>query len=176
MKINDIAEIITPKVTEKDSTINKQKVILSAGLKENNDTLVETVNDNVLFDTSVYKDDIIVKRVSPQYVNLIDRPEDKVYYGNNLMIIRLKNKMYHPSYIAYVIEKKIPILEIMSNSGTRFYSINKKMLENIIVPEEEYSRQVSIGKLWDSLNKRAKIINLLQDKNDLIKKMIYEKI
>lgn len=176
MKINDIAEIITPKVTEKDSTINKQKVILSAGLKENNDTLVETVNDNVLFDTSVYKDDIIVKRVSPQYVNLIDRPEDKVYYGNNLMIIRLKNKMYHPSYIAYMIEKKIPILEIMSNSGTRFYSINKKMLENIIVPEEEYSRQVSIGKLWDSLNKRAKIINLLQDKNDLIKKMIYEKI
>jgi hypothetical protein len=176
MKINDIAEIITPKVTEKDSTINKQKVILSAGLKENNDTLVETVNDNVLFDTSVYKDDIIVKRVSPQYVNLIDRPEDKVYYGNNLMIIRLKNKMYHPSYIAYVIEKKIPILEIMSNSGTRFYSINKKMLENIIVPEEEYSRQVYIGKLWDSLNKRAKIINLLQDKNDLIKKMIYEKI
>lgn len=176
MKINDIAVIITPKVTEKDSTINKKKVILSAGLKENNETLVETINDNVLFDTNVYKDDIIIKRVSPQYVNLIDQSKDQVYYGNNLIIIRLKNKKYHPSYIAYLIEKNIPMLETMSNSGTRFYSINKKMLESINVPSEEYSIQLSIGNLWDSLNKRARIINLLKDKNDLMKKIIYEKI
>lgn len=176
MKINDIAEIVMPKVTTKDNIICEQKVILSAGLKENNEIIVEMVNDNLSFDTGVYKNDIVIKRVSPQYINIIIQPIEEAYYGNNLIIIRVNNKKYYPSYIAYMIEKNIPMLEVLSNSGTRFYSISKKMLESIDIPNEEYSRQLSIGKLWESLNKRAQIINLLRNKNDLMKKMIYEKI
>lgn len=176
MKLKDIAEIITSGFREKNTFEKKIDIVSSVGLKEDNVFLIEKSISSNQLDTKVMIDDVVIKRVSPQYVNLVNIKNKDAYYGTNLIIIRVDKKKYYPNYIAQLISKNLPMLESLSNSGTRFYSISKKMLESIDIPNVDYDKQKVIGSLWESFNKRNQLLKKTLEKNEILKKIIEERI
>ena len=52
------------------------------------------------------EEDIVIKRITPLFVNYVDSVGDDIYAGNNLIIISAKENIY-PRYLAMILNDKI---------------------------------------------------------------------
>ena len=100
-------------------------------------------NDELL----IKKDDIVVKRISPMFVNYIDYIPDEMYAGNNLIVISPKQDVY-PKYLAVVLNEKIETLSESSSVGAVIKSVSRQHLEDAIIPLLPYEKQILVGDLW----------------------------
>ena len=107
-------------------------------------TVTNYVPDDELL---IKKDDIVVKRISPMFVNYIDYIPDEMYAGNNLIVITSKQEVYS-KYLAMVLNEKIETLSESSSVGAVMKSVSRQHLEDAIIPLLPYEKQILVGDLW----------------------------
>lgn len=107
-------------------------------------TVTNYVPDDELL---IQKDDIVVKRISPMFVNYIDYIPDEMYAGNNLIVITSKQEVYS-KYLAMVLNEKIETLSESSSVGAVMKSVSRQHLEDVIIPLLPYEKQILVGDLW----------------------------
>lgn len=107
-------------------------------------TVTNYVPDDELL---IKKDDIVVKRISPMFVNYIDYIPDEMYAGNNLIVITPKQEVYS-KYLAMVLNEKIETLSESSSVGAVMKSVSRQHLEDVIIPLLPYEKQILVGNLW----------------------------
>ena len=95
----------------------------------------------------IKKDDIVVKRISPMFVNYIDCIPDEIYAGNNLIVITPKQEVYS-KYLAMLLNERIESLSESSSVGAVMKSVSRQHLEDVTIPLLPYEKQVLVGDLW----------------------------
>ena len=145
-KLKDVAKIKFC-LSQKVISDEKHKIITPINLLENNviDNFVFDDRVRVNKDTKVHKGDILIKRVSPSFVNYIDEIDEDTYASGNLIIISAVS--VESKYLAYILNKEISKIT-QSLSGAKIPSIGRNDLEEIEVPILSIKRQKAIGDLW----------------------------
>lgn len=176
MKIKDICTILfSIPIKNKIPIIEKKYWITQADLKENNVIEInKTFND---FDLRTclkpQKNDILIKRNGPTYVNIYEGDKD-AYLGNNILILRTKE--FDVCYLAFVIEQQLEKLNAMANNGTVTKALNREMLEDIGISDIGKNRQKIIGQIWYLIKKKNQLFNELLLREKLKQKIIQRKI
>ena len=93
------------------------------------------------------KNDIVVKRITPTFVNYVDYMPNEIYAGNNLIVISPKQDVYS-KYLAMVLNEKIETLSESSSVGAVMISVRRQHLEDVIIPLLPYEKQILVGDLW----------------------------
>ena len=181
MQLKDVAEIqySIPVATKKKEIVNG-RWLNGSGLLENNQTI--TIDTSYEYDfksvLQVSQDDLLLKRISPTFVNIYEDIQS-AYIGTNIIRIRVKEE-YDPYFVMLVLENHLKELNEKSNNGTRISAINREALEGVEIPNVEIKQQKRIGnwiKLkYKSMALQQELHNKIELKNKLIEKQILLKI
>ena len=176
MKIKDICTLLfSIPIKNKIPNVEKNFWVTQADLKENNVT--EVNEDYIDFDLKTcikpVKNDILIKRNNPTYVNIYD-DDRETYLGNNLVIVR--TQQIDVKYLAFIIEQQLEKLNALTNNSTFSKALNREMLEQIEVMEVDTSKQKIIGEVWLLNKKKNQLIQNLMLKEKLKQKIIQQKI
>lgn len=170
-RLKDVAEIRFC-LAQRMRSGEKYKALTPIKLLENN------VVDGFILDNKIRADDttkiscgdIIVKRISPSFINYIDKIDDDIYASGNLIIITAKT--VDSKYLAYILNKEIPQI-IQSLSGAKIPSVGRSDLEEIRIPILPMERQKAIGSFWQKsielykLKRKLAELELIQTKGIL---------
>ena len=185
MKLKNVADIIFSFPTKDNSDFPiYEKWLTTASLLEYNEIgkVEKSCEWKIDRNYRVYKGDIIMKRVRPQYVNYINK-DIECYIGQNLAIIRA-NELVHSKYLAYIIDNNIKSLGVVE-VGSVVPAIKRKDMEELDIGVLPSMRvQKAIGELWwlqkekimyskNLIELEEKILNkkiekLLKDKGELL--------
>lgn len=111
-------------------------------------------------DLEIHSDDIVIKRITPMYVNYIEKIDNGLFAGNNLILITA-SKDFYAKYIAAILNEKILTLSEETSVGAVMKSVGRQALEEIKIAWIAYERQVAIGNLWFHNIERKKMMNRL---------------
>lgn len=122
--------------------------------------------------------DIVIKRITPSFVNYIDTVNSDLYCGNNLIIVTPRPSV-NGKYLAMVLNEAVGTISKESSVGAVMQSISKGDLEAFEVPLPELQKQLQIGELWflsvEIKKKKKRLIELENTRtNYLIKKSIHK--
>lgn len=120
--------------------------------------------------------DIVIKRITPTFINYIDFDPGEIYCGNNLIIVtpNIKNDA---KYLAMILNEKIGELSKESSIGAVMKSISRNDLESLEIPIPDERKRQIVGELWykgiEIKKKRIRLAELENQRtNYLIKKSI----
>ena len=153
LRLAEIAEIkfcvVSPGRTKTQETPTMW--LQCANFLRNNTVSCDATTTNYVPDDEllIKKDDIVVKRISPMFVNYIDCIPDKMYAGNNLIVITPKQEVYS-KYLAMLLNEKIESLAESSSVGAVLKSVSRQHLEEVMIPLLPYENQILVGELWYS--------------------------
>lgn len=175
IKLKDIAEIkfCLANASKKKSEI-ELKWLTPANLSDDNVINGFTLDDRYTADESVRvrKEDIVVKRISPSFVNYIDVIEDGIYASNNLILIKAKGAV-SPKYLSYIINDNIKKIADAS-LGATIPAIGRAQLENFTIPLLPLKKQVALGEIWYNNIKLKKLKNRLVELEEIKNKYTIE--
>lgn len=179
-KLRELATIkfcsITPfrSKMQEDST----KWLVCANFLANNEVENIPIVNNVIPEEEwrLNQNDIVIKRITPTYVNYIDYAPKKIYCGNNLIIVT-PNEAIDAKYLAMILNNKIGELSQESSVGAVMKSVSRKDIEAVKVPLPDIEKQRLIGELWyngiELKKKRNRLAELENIRNNfLIQRMI----
>ncbi len=146
--LKDIADIIFSIVGKELLPNDNKNWITAANLLPNNfiSNIYPHKVKNYVGGIKIILGDIIVKRISPTYVNYIDVGWDRCYASNNLIIIR--SKKVYDKYLAFILNENIEKFSKKISSGALMPTINRVDLENMIIPICDQKVQKLVGDLW----------------------------
>ena len=153
LRLSEIAEIkfcvVSPGRTKTQETPTMW--LQCANFLRNNTVIYEATATNYVPDEEllIKKDDIVVKRISPMFVNYIDYIPNEMYAGNNLIVITPKQEVYS-KYLAMLLNEKIESLSESSSVGAVMKSVSRQHLEEVMIPLLPYENQILVGELWYS--------------------------
>ena len=175
--LGEIAEIIAgiPEEKKKGDKEYKYFCIQPSHLNNNNKLLkfdvvyrAKPINEKAL----VKKEDILIKRLSPSYINLVTDSYKNAYVTSNIMIVRCNEKIIS-DYLAAILEVQgLRTLKHHTKRGVTVQTISKKELSLIEIPMPDLHTQKILGEIW-LLNKcKQKLLNDLAIKeNDFIQSL-----
>lgn len=160
-KLKDIAKIKFC-LAQRGVSDQKYKTLTPIKLLDNNVIDGFIYDDKVRADddTKICSGDIIIKRISPSFVNYIDKIDDDIYASGNLIIISAIS--VDPKYLAYILNQEIPKIT-QSLSGAKIPAIGRSNLEEIQVPILPIEKQKVIGELWQKSIELYKLKNKLNE-------------
>ena len=153
LRLAEIAEIkfcvVSPGRTKTQETPTMW--LQCANFLRNNTVIYEATATNYVPDEEllIKKDDIVVKRISPMFVNYIDYIPNEMYAGNNLIVITPKQEVYSKS-LAMQLNERIESLSESSSVGAVMKSVSRQHLEEVMIPLLPYEKQIMVGDLWYS--------------------------
>lgn len=179
--LSDVAVIKFCIANSSKKTAADSKWIMAANLLYDN-VIAGTFEDNKATpDESllIYENDIIIKRISPSYVNLIDIKLNYIYAYNNLIIVRAK--AVDAKYLAYYLSRKIKDFSENTSVGAVMPSIGRPELESFKIPILPANEQKAVGELWyQGIEKKKMLMQLYKLENEkeiyLLNKYIDKKI
>lgn len=167
--LGDCAKIkfcsITPSRSKKQKAFSKW--LVCANFMTDNVVADNPTVNNVVPDVEwlMRRNDIVVKRITPTYVNYIDYDPGEVYCGNNLIIIT-PNLETDAKYIAMILNDRISELSKTSSIGAVMKSISRYDIESVEIPLPDESKRQIIGELWyKSIELKKKRIRLTELEN-----------
>jgi restriction endonuclease S subunit len=175
--LGEIAEIIAgiPEEKKKGDKEYKYFCIQPSHLNNNNKLLkfdvvyrAKPINEKAL----VKKEDILIKRLSPSYINLVTDSYKNAYVTSNIMIVRCNEKIIS-DYLAAILEVQgLRTLKHHTKRGVTVQTISKKELSLIEIPMPDLHTQKILGEIW-LLNKcKQKLLNdWIIKENDFIKSL-----
>jgi restriction endonuclease S subunit len=175
--LGEIAEIIVgiPEEKKKGDKEYKYFCIQPSHLNNNNKLLkfdvvyrAKPINEKAL----VKKEDILIKRLSPSYINLVADSYKNAYVTSNIMIVRCNEKIIS-DYLAAILEVQgLRTLKHHTKRGVTVQTISKKELSLIEIPMPDLHTQKILGEIW-LLNKcKQKLLNdWIIKENDFIKSL-----
>jgi len=175
--LGDIAEIIAgiPEEKKKGNKEYKYFCIQPSHLNDNNKLLkfdvvyrTKPINEKAL----VKKEDILIKRLSPSYINLVMGSYENAYITSNIIIVRCNEKIIS-DYLAAILEVQgLTTLKHYTKRGITVQTISKKELSNINIPLPDIKTQKILGEMWLLNKRKQKLLNDLTIKeNDFIKSL-----
>ena len=153
LRLSEIAEIkfcvVSPGRTKTQETPTMW--LQCANFLRNNTVIYEATATNYGPDEEllIKKDDIVVKRISPMFVNYIDYIPNEMYAGNNMIVITPKQEVYS-KYLAMQLNERIESLSESSSVGAVMKSVSRQHLEEVMIPLLPYEKQILVGDLWYS--------------------------
>jgi restriction endonuclease S subunit len=119
----------------------------------------------------IKKDDILIRRIAPSYINYVEDIAPNSYVANNLIIVRAMEGRVDPKYLAYYLDQNIGKIIKKAAKGTIQPTLTRQDLSEfeIILPDER--TQCIIGNLWYLENEKIKLYEEL--KNTENKKIYY---
>jgi len=175
--LGDIAEIIAgiPEEKKKGNKEYKYFCIQPSHLNDNNKLLkfdvvyrTKPINEKAL----VKKEDILIKRLSPSYINLVMGSYENAYITSNIIIVRCNEKIIS-DYLAAILEVQgLTTLKHYTKRGITVQTISKKELNNINISLPDIKTQKILGEMWLLNKRKQKLLNDLTIKeNDFIKSL-----
>jgi len=172
--LGEIAEIIAgiPEGKKKGDKEYKYFCIQPSHLNDNNELLkfdvvyrAKPINEKAL----VKKEDILIKRLSPSYINLVMGNYKNAYVTSNIMIVRCNEKIIS-DYLAAILEVQgLKTLKHHTKRGVTIQTISKKELSLIEIPLPDLQTQKILGEIWLLNKRKQKLLNDLAIKeNDFI--------
>lgn len=153
LRLSEIAEIKFCVVSPGRTKTQEMTTMLlqCANFLRNNTVIYEATATNYAPDDEllIKKDDIVVKRISPMFVNYIDYIPNEMYAGNNLIVITPKQEVYS-KYLAMQLNERIESLSESSSVGAVMKSVSRQHLEEVMIPLLPYEKQILVGDLWYS--------------------------
>ena len=127
----------------------KTKWLSCSNFVADNGVVGEPTLTNYVPDESfaIHPEDIIIKRITPGYVNYISNISDGLYAGNNLIVLTARNGV-NAKYLAMILNDKIPSISESSSVGAVMKSVSRPDLEKIKIPLLPYEQQVKLGEVW----------------------------
>ena len=117
-------------------------------LADNTVNLSPTVNQWIPpEELEIHPGDIVIKRISPTFVNYIDEIPSGFYAGNNLILITAKEGV-SPKYLAMILNDEISKIAVAASVGAVMKSVARSDLEELEIPIPDYEKQQIIGELW----------------------------
>ncbi len=180
-RLSDCAKIkfcsITPSRSKQQHTPSKWLVcanFLADNVVVNDPTINYVVPDQEWF---LSQGDIVIKRITPTFVNYIDFDPGEIYCGNNLIIVS-PNIKTDAMYLAMLLNEKIGELSKESSIGAVMKSISRNDLESLEIPMPDERKRQIVGELWykgiELKKKRIKLTELENIRiNCLINKFIH---
>ena len=180
-KLGDCATIkfcsITPS-RSKTQTVSTSWLVCANFLADNVVVCDPTIN-YVIPDQEwlLSQGDIVIKRITPTFVNYIDFDPGEIYCGNNLIIVS-PNIKTDAMYLAMLLNEKISELSKESSIGAVMKSISRNDLESLEIPMPDERKRQIVGELWyksiELKKKRTKLAELENIRiNYCIKKSIH---
>lgn len=175
--LGDVTEIITgiPEEKKKGNKEYKYFCIQPSHLNDNNKLLkfdvvyrTKPISEKAL----VKKEDILIKRLSPSYINLVMGSYENAYVTSNIIIVRCNEKIIS-DYLAAILEVQgLTTLKHYTKRGITVQTISKKELSNINIPLPDIKTQKILGEMWLLNKRKQKLLNDLTIKeNDFIKSL-----
>ena len=129
----------------------------------------DNVISNLVADNNSYKDDklqvcigdIIIKRINPQFVNLVTNISHETYASNNLFIVRAEK--IDASYLTFILSSKIKQISERQSVGSVLPSLGRKEIEEIPIPLVPLEKQKALGNLWLSSTQKKNLKNKLTE-------------
>lgn len=127
-------------------------------------------------DWLLQSDDIVIKRITPTFVNYIECVKEEIYCGNNLIIVS-PDKSVDAKYLAMILNEKIAGLSKESSVGAVMKSVSKADLSKIEISLPDIDIQKKLGFLWyngiELKKKKSRLAELENIKiNQILKKAI----
>lgn len=150
-KLKDVANIkfctITP--SRSKPSAEPTRWLLCANFLADNQIDGNVTTNYVMPDENwlLHKDDIVIKRITPTFVNYIDVIKENIYCGNNLIIVT-PNTGIDAKYLAMILNEQIGAFSKESSIGAVMKSISKSDLEAMSIPYPNTEIQKAIGLLW----------------------------
>lgn len=168
-KLNDIAKVkfctVTPSRSKPHSAPTNW--LVSANFLADNEISFDLTTNNVMPDGDwlVRKEDIVIKRITPSFVNYIYDIPENTYCGNNLIIVTPKTSV-DSKYLAMILNEQIGDLSKESSVGAVMKSISKADLEALEIPLPDMATQKCIGAIWyDGIELKKKKIRIAELEN-----------
>jgi hypothetical protein len=122
----------------------------------------------------IHNHDILLKRLNPDNIVLMNNQLQNTTFSSNLFVVRIKNDFY-PAYIACLLEKQ-GMTWLNSNivgSVAAVRSISIKALAELEIPDINSKKQRSIGDMWLLVKRRQQLLtNLMTEDEKLITAVI----
>lgn len=129
---------------------------------ENKPTISYVVPDE---EWLLHQGDIVIRRITPTFVNYIDFDPGEIYCGNNLIIVS-PNIKTDAMYLAMLLNEKISELSKESSIGAVMRSVSRSDLESLEIPMPDKNKRQMLGKLWyKSIEIKKKKIRLAELEN-----------
>ncbi len=179
-RLSDCAKIkfcsITPSRSKQQPTPSKWLVcanFLADNVVVNDPTINYVVPDE---EWLLSQGDIVIKRITPTFVNYIDFDPGEIYCGNNLIIVS-PNIKTDAMYLAMLLNEKISELSKESSIGAVMKSISRNDLESLEIPMPDERKRQIVGELWyKSIELKKKRIKLTELENVRINYLINKSI
>ena len=111
--------------------------------------------------------DILIKRISPTFINYVDDVPEEIFAGNNLIVVTPRPAVY-PRYVAMLLNEGIQTLSESDSVGAVMKSVSRPALESFEIPWLPYDRQTVVGDLWyQSVELKARLAELETVKRNL---------
>lgn len=150
-KLRVLATIKFCSITPSRSKLQEDSTswLVCANFLSNNEVENTPTVNNVIPDEEwrLHQNDIVIKRITPSYVNYIDYTPKKTYCGNNLIIVT-PNEAIDAKYLAMILNNKIGELSQESSVGAVMKSVSRKDIEALEIPLPDIGKQRLIGELW----------------------------
>lgn len=150
--LKDIARIKFCNITPSRSkpTINPTSWLVCANFLNDNVVDFNGATTNLVLsneDWLLKNNDIVIKRITPTFVNYIENVENEIYCGNNLIIVS-PGESVDSKYLAMILNEKIANLSEESSVGAVMKSVSRTDLEQITIPFPDIKTQKMLGSLW----------------------------
>lgn len=135
--------------------------------------LTKEVSEKLL----VKSKDILVKRVHPAFVTLVEKRMKKTIVSSNLIILRSKGIIY-PKYLGGILEfLNAKTMSHYSQRGETIRSLSKREIEDFRIPVPDYNIQKNLGEIWFLNKKKKKLLkNKFDIQDDFINSLYYKMI
>jgi restriction endonuclease S subunit len=111
---------------------------------------------------SVKSGDVLLRRITPSYVNYLQETVPNSYIANNLIIVRATERV-DSKYLAYYLDKSLTRIIKKAAKGTVLPTLARQDLSEfeIILPSREV--QHIVGNIWFLSMEKAKLQEKLND-------------
>ena len=166
LKLSEAADIKFCSVTPTRMKIQQEqtKWLSCSNFISDNNIVGEPTLTNFVPDESfaIHPDDIVIKRITPGYVNYISDIADNLYAGNNLIVLTAHNGV-DAKYLAMLLNEKISLISESSSIGAVMKSVSRPDLEKIKIPLIPYAKQKNLGEVWFLNTELKKMKNRLAE-------------
>jgi len=179
LKLGDIAEIIPGIIGDKLHAGAYSYLLYQPNSYSDSGEIISipTVfrNEPVPVKQIVCKGDVIVKRLNHEHVCLVAETEGESTVSHNLFIIRAKEGVCYPDYLAFLLEQQETVSQMaqVSGSAAPIRVLSVKMLREISMPLVPIERQRIIGALWNLTKRRQSLLKKLDSENIQLMTAIY---
>lgn len=122
-------------------------------------------------------DDILVKRLNPSFVHVMDSYRGEMVASPNLLVVRAGAEV-DPQYLGYLLEQREIMGQVahVTGSAAAIKAVSIKKLSEISIPLISLSDQKKVGEIWRLSRRRKQLLADYAAESDRLTSVIALKI